>query len=191
MKKKGCRVHALTFQFKGIAASELKAARAISRAAKVNQRVVRLPDLREAGDIRSRRFPGLPSTYIPMRNAVFYSFAASYAEEVRADFIVGGHNKDDLRVFRDVAPEFFANLQRTYWSGSRILNSRKTKILRPLASKTKPEVIRMAVSLGVPLGLTWSCHRGGAKHCWRCEGCSGRNLSFERAGVPDPLKSGL
>jgi 7-cyano-7-deazaguanine synthase len=169
---------------------EMKAARAISRAANVDRRIIRIPDLKEAGDIRGSRFPGLPPTYIPMRNAVFYSFAASYAEEVRADFIVGGHNKDDLRVFRDVAPEFFANLQRAFWSGSRILTSRKTKILRPLASKTKPEVIRMAVSLGVPLGLTWSCHRGGAKHCWHCDGCGGRSRSFERAGVLDPLKSG-
>jgi 7-cyano-7-deazaguanine synthase len=147
--------------------------------------------VREASDIRGSRFPGLPLTYIPMRNAVFYSLAASYAEEVRADCIVGGHNRDDLRVFRDVAPKFFANLQNAFWAGSKILNERKTRILRPLSSKSKAEVIRLAFSLGVPLGLTWSCHMDGAEHCWRCEGCIGRTRSFERAGIRDPLKSGL
>lgn len=188
MRQEGYGVYALTFQFRGIAPSELKAARAVARAAGVKQRIVRLPDLREASDIKGSRFPGLPPTYIPMRNAVFYSLAASYAEEVRADFVVGGHNRGDLRVFRDVAPGFFTNLQKAFWAGSRILNERKTRILRPLSSKTKPEVIRLAASLGVPLGLTWSCHRDGAKHCWRCDGCAARARSFEEAGVADPLK---
>jgi 7-cyano-7-deazaguanine synthase len=187
IQRKGYSVRALTFQFKGIANGELKAARAIARAAGARQRLVRLPDLREARDIKGSRFPGLPLTYIPMRNAVFYSLAASFAEEVRADCIVGGHNKDDLKVFRDVAPRFFSNLEKAFWAGSRILSERKTRILRPLSFKSKPEVIRLASSLGVPLGLTWSCHRDGAAHCWRCEGCLGRAGSFERAGIPDPL----
>ena len=150
--------------------------------------MLRLPDLREAGDIRGSRFPGLPPSYIPLRNAVFYSLAASYAEEVRADCIVGGHNKDDLKVFRDVSPSFFSNLEEALWAGSRLLKQRRTRILRPLGSRSKPDVIRLASSLGVPLELTWSCHRDGAAHCWRCEGCRGRARSFEMAGVPDPLK---
>ncbi|MDG6901205.1 MAG: 7-cyano-7-deazaguanine synthase [Nitrososphaerota archaeon] len=154
----------------------------------MEQRVVRLPDLREAGDIGGSRFPGLPPTYIPMRNAVFYSLAASYAEEVRADCIVGGHNRDDLKVFRDASPAFFSSLERAIWAGSRILGRKRTRILRPLRSKSKPQVIRLASSLGVPLELTWSCHRDGGRHCWRCDGCRARAVAFERAGVADPLK---
>ncbi len=157
-------------------------------AAGVGQRVVRLPDLREAGDIGGSGFPGLPPTYIPMRNAVFYSLAASYAEEVRADCIVGGHNRDDLKVFRDVSPAFFSGLERAIWTGSKILERKRTRILRPLRSKSKPQVIRLASSLGVPLELTWSCHRDGGRHCWRCDGCRARAGAFERAGVADPLK---
>lgn len=174
-----------------MATGEMEAAKAVAKAAGVKQRVVRLPDLREASDIRSSKFPGLPPTYIPMRNAVFYSLAASYAEEVRADFIVGGHNRDDLTVFRDVSPAFFSSLQKAFWAGSKILSRRRTRILRPLSSRSKPEVIRLASSVGVPLALTWSCHRNGASHCWRCDGCNARTRSFERAGVPDPLKKGL
>ena len=180
-------MRALTFQFKGISKAELAAAKRIAKSSGVSQRIVRLPDLREASDIRNARFPGLPLTYIPMRNAVFYSFAASYAEEVRADCIVGGHNRDDQKVFRDVGAGFFANLEKAFWAGSKILDERRTRILRPLHSKTKPEVIRLASSLGVPLELTWSCHEDGRTHCWRCDGCLGRLRAFERAGVPDPL----
>ena len=169
-----------------MAASEMRASRAIAKAARVKQRVMRLPDLEEASDIRSS-FPGLPPTYIPMRNAVFYSLAASYAEEVRASVIVGGHNKDDQSIFRDVSPDFFSNLQRALRAGSKILSQRRTRIVRPLVSKSKPDVIRLAARLQVPLQLTWSCHSDGATHCWKCEGCRGRMAAFERAGIPDPL----
>ena len=177
----------MTFVFHGIARGELKAAREVGKAVDAREhRFVRLPDLKEAGDL-GLRFAGLPATYIPMRNAVFYSFAASIAEETGASYIVGGHNKDDLRVFRDVGPTFFESLEATIRAGSDTLRQRRLKILRPLASRTKPEVIRLAASLGVPFRSTWSCHQDGIRHCWKCEGCLSRVRSFAEAGVTDPL----
>ncbi len=179
---------ALTFEYRGIAESEVRAARRIARSAGVEgQRFFRLPDLKEARDLPGHRLAGMLPTYIPMRNAIFYSVGASCAEEVGADFIIGGHIKEDFGAFPDTRPEFFAGLERSFWTGSRALGARKTRILRPLGGKTKVEVIRLAASLGVPLELTWSCHRGGRKHCWECRGCLARRESFERAGVPDPL----
>jgi len=177
----------VTFVFQGIAQGELRAARGVGRAVGTEEhRFVRLPDMREAGDL-GLRFASLPATYIPMRNAVFYSLAASVAEETGADYIVGGHNRDDLRVFQDATPAFFKNLEAALWAGSAALKKRRLKILRPLHAKTKPEVIRLAASLGVPFRATWSCHEDGSAHCWRCEGCLNRARSFAEAGVADPL----
>jgi len=149
-------------------------------------RFVRLPDLKEAGDI-GLKFEGLPSTYIPVRNPIFYSLAASFAEEIGAAYLVGGHNQDDMRVFRDTKGDFFKKLEAMLRASSRSLEQHRLRIMRPLQSLTKPQVIRLAESLGVPLELTWSCHRGGTTPCWKCEGCRGRTLSFERAGMTDPL----
>jgi 7-cyano-7-deazaguanine synthase len=183
-------MRALTFEYHGIARRELEAAKALASAAEVSEhRIVRLPDLREAEDIEGRSFPELPPTYIPMRNSIFYSFAASYAEEVGASRIVGGHNSDDAKVFRDVRPRFFRAMQEAFRAGSELLAERETKVLRPLSRKTKSEVIRRARDLGVPLELTWSCHRDGPTHCWSCAGCRTRVASFRRAGVPDPLRA--
>ncbi len=188
-KKERHNLRALTFAFSGIARKELEAAKAVGRSADVSEhRIVRLPDLREAGDIPRAKFEGLPPTYIPMRNSIFYSFAASYAEEVGADYVVGGHNKDDTEVFRDVSARFFASLEKAMWAGSKLLAERRTTILTPLRAKTKPEVVRLADSIGVPLSLTWSCHRDGAEHCWRCGGCLARLKAFNTAGLPDPLR---
>lgn len=181
-------MRALTFEFSGIAGSELRAAKAIgARAGVLEHRFVRLPDLKEASDIPGFRPHGLPATYIPLRNSIFYSFAASYAEETGASAIVGGHNKDDTGVFVDVSSAFFRALQASFRQGSRILRRNRLLIVRPLKGKTKPEVIRSAVTLGVPLELTWSCHRDSAEHCWKCQGCLARLRSFAEAGVKDPL----
>ncbi len=174
--------------FEGMAASELRAAKEIAASADlVEHRIVRLPDLKEAQDI-GRRFGDLPPTYIPMRNAVFYSLAASFAEETEAGYLVGGHNKDDMRIFQDTAPAFFGELEAAFRAGSRSLRERRLRILRPLQSKTKAQVVKLAYSLGVPLELTWSCLSDGETHCWKCEGCASRVRAFQAAGITDPLR---
>lgn len=189
LSKRSYTTRAITFVYHGIADGELRAAKALAEATGVAEhRLVRLPDLKEAADIQGRRFEGLPPTYIPLRNAIFYSLAASYAEEAAADLIIGGHNKDDLETFRDTSTSFFEELESAIWAGSKILAEKRIRILRPLRSRTKPQVIRLAKSIGVPLQMTWSCHRDGREHCWKCDGCLGRERSFLRARVPDPLR---
>jgi len=182
-------VRALTFEYYGIARRELEAARRIARDAEiVEHRFVNLPDLKEAGDIHAKTFGRMSPTYIPMRNGIFYSLAASYAEEVGAGLIVGGHNKDDAATFADAAPPFFDQLNKTLLMGSPLLREKRTKIVLPLAARTKVQVVRLASSLGVPLGLTWSCHEDGEDHCWECDGCRARIAAFEKAGISDPLR---
>ncbi len=153
-------------------------------------RLIEIPGLKELGDIeRKETLKGLPSTYIPLRNLIFYGLAASYAEEVGAQYIIGGHNKDDLFLFEDTRSEFFANLQKTMRSASKRLRETHLTILRPLQRMTKSEVVSLAASLGVPLELSWSCYGEGREHCWRCEGCAKRTEAFRRAGVTDPLQN--
>ena len=122
-----------------------------------------------------------------MRNAIFYSFASSYAEEVGASLIVGGHNRDDSAVFRDVRDPFFRALESAFRAGSSSPGRRSLRISRPLKSMTKLEVVRVASKVGVPLESTWSCHRDGPGHCWKCAGCLSRTAAFMKAGVEDPL----
>jgi 7-cyano-7-deazaguanine synthase len=179
---------ALTLVYHGIARQEVESAKAIgARAGVMEHRLFRLPDLREAEDMPGGSFGDLPSTYIPMKNSIFYSVAGSYAEEKRAQLIVGGHNRDDANVFRDVSEEFFDDLGSTLLSGSATLKRQRTRIRRPLSKKTKVQVVKLAASLRVPFELTWSCHRSGTEHCWECAGCLSRLESFRRAGIRDPL----
>jgi 7-cyano-7-deazaguanine synthase len=54
----------------------------------------------------------------------------------------------------------------------------------PFLTLHKADVIRLGVSLGVPLGLTLPCMQpAGTDHCGVC---SKRRNAFAEAGVPDP-----
>jgi 7-cyano-7-deazaguanine synthase len=173
---------------RGTAKGELQAARRIAKRAGVAEhRFVSIPELREAGDIQKGPLSGgaVPPTYIPMKNAVFYGLAAAYADETGAGTIVGGHNRDDKGVFSDASDGFFARLEGALQAGSPRLA--RLRIERPLRLLSKPEVVKLAVKVGAPLGLTWSCHGGGASACGTCAGCLGRKTAFEKAGLLDPL----
>ena len=172
-----------------MADGEMNAARRIAKESGVAEhRVVSLPELRELSDMkRPRRLAGLPRTYIPMKNATYYSLAAAYAEETGSSFIVGGHNRDDLKFFEDTSDQFFTHLQKAVRAGSARLRERNLRIWRPLRGMPKVEVVKLADRLGVPLGMTWSCHMETSQPCWRCAGCIARKKSFREAGVTDPL----
>jgi 7-cyano-7-deazaguanine synthase len=190
-KRRGFVNRAITIRFYKIAAGELAAATRIAKEAKVKEhRFVSVPALRELSDMQSPpTLTGLPQTYIPMKNPVYYGLAAAYAEEVGAIRIVGGHNADDTKLFEDTSDEFFRNLQRTLISASGRLKASRMRVWRPLREMTKAEVVSLAAKLGVPLEMTWSCHNEGIEHCWECEGCRQRGLAFKAAGVSDPLKT--
>lgn len=172
-----------------MAEGEVEAARAIARGGGVQEhRFFPIPELAEVGDMESPGgLSGLPRSYIPMKNAIYYSVAAAYAEEVGASRIVGGHNRDDSLVFEDTSERFFRNLQSTLRSGSRRLRAQRLVIWRPLSRIDKTSVISMAARLGVPFELTWSCHEVGREHCGRCPGCRQRRKAFREAGIRDPL----
>ncbi len=191
MAKRTRPTRALTFEYRGVAQRELESARAIARSiGVVEHRFVRLPDVREAGDIAGFALGARPPTYIPLRNSIFYSIAASVAEETGAGSIVGGHNKDDSEIFDDVSSEFFAALLTAFRVGSPVLRKNRVSIVRPLRLKSKAQVVALASELRVPFEMTWSCHRDGREHCWQCPGCISRTVAFHKAGVADPLSLG-
>ena len=140
----------------------MRAATRLAAAAGVEEhRFFSMPDLMEVGDIASPgRLADLLPTYIPMKNAIYYSVASAFAEEVGAERVIGGHNSDDRGVFEDTADGFFRGLQRALRTGSVRLREQDFRISRPLRTMKKSEVVALAAKLGVPLEMTWSCHRG-------------------------------
>jgi len=54
------------------------------------------------------------------------------------------------------------------------------------AGLAQADIVREGAGLAVPFAETWSCYKGGARHCGRCGTCVERREAFHLAGVADP-----
>lgn len=61
-----------------------------------------------------------------------------------------------------------------------------TQLLVPLQWMTKANIVEKGHKLGVDFAGTWSCYKGGEKHCGTCPTCRSRKEAFVLAGVDDP-----
>jgi 7-cyano-7-deazaguanine synthase len=129
----------------------------------------------------------IPSTYVPARNIIFLSFAASYAEAIGAGAIFIGANAIDYSGYPDCRPQFFKAYQAALARGSKAgIEGKALKIHAPLIHKTKEQIIKMGLKLKVPYHLTWSCYQGGTRPCGTCDSCLLRKKGFEKAEIKDP-----
>ena len=130
----------------------------------------------------------IPSTYVPARNIIFLSFAASYAEAIGAQAIFIGANAIDYSGYPDCRPEFYSAYQNVLETGLKAgVEGKKIKIKTPLIKKTKAQIIRLGLKLNVPYHLTWSCYKGQKNPCGKCDSCLLRARGFEACGITDPL----
>ena len=127
----------------------------------------------------------IPSTYVPGRNLMFLSVAASLLDAVKADAIVAGPNAIDFSGYPDCTPDFFKAAAEAINRGTERGVMQGVQVLAPLMDLTKTEIVRLGAKLGVPFELTWSCYEGGAKPCGHCDSCKLRARGFAEAGVKD------
>lgn len=131
----------------------------------------------------------IPNTYVPSRNIIFLSYAASYAEVVGADKIFIGANQIDYSGYPDCRESFLSAFEKAVNKGTRVgVNGEKINIVSPLLLKNKKDIIDMGTKLGVPFEHTWSCYKGERYLCGRCDSCIIRKKGFYAAGIKDPLK---
>lgn len=127
----------------------------------------------------------IPSTYVPGRNLMFLSVAASLADAVGADAIVAGPNAIDFSGYPDCTPDFFEAAGRAINLGTQCGVKKGLKVLAPLMHLSKTDIVQLGAKLGVPFELTWSCYNGGEKPCGYCDSCKLRARGFAQAGVKD------
>ncbi len=124
------------------------------------------------------------STYVPFRNGLFLSSAASIALSKDCSVIYYGAHADDAAGFAypDCSEAFDEAMNRAIYEGS----GHQLKIEAPFVKINKAEVVKMGLEIGVPYELTWSCYEGGEKPCGKCGTCIDRAKAFAANGVEDP-----
>lgn len=195
----GYKVHALSFDYGQRHNKELQCARLIGKTAEVITHQVMRLDLSlwggssltdsskevKAGDA-SRQ--DIPDTYVPARNMVFLSIAASMAEAIGARDIFIGVSEVDYSGYVDCRTSFIEAMEKAINQGTvcGAENSDPIHIHTPFINMTKAEEIHLGITLQVPFEQTWSCYRGDAKPCGTCDSCLLRARAFATAGIPDP-----
>ena len=57
--------------------------------------------------------------------------------------------------------------------------------MAPYTSITKADIARIGKRLGIDYSETWSCYKGGEKHCGKCGTCVERKEALAEAGIED------
>ncbi|MCX7958402.1 MAG: 7-cyano-7-deazaguanine synthase QueC [Deltaproteobacteria bacterium] len=126
----------------------------------------------------------IPSTYVPFRNGIMLSVAAAAADRFGARYIYIGAVEEDSSGYPDCRSDFIDAFERAVNKGTRLS---AIKIIAPLISMTKTEIVKTGIRLNVPYEYTWSCYRSDITPCMRCESCYLRARGFEGAGQKDPI----
>jgi len=123
-------------------------------------------------------------TVVPNRNAIMFAIAFGLAAANREDAVAVAVHGGDHFIYPDCRPAFvdaFAAMQRWALDGMGNVAFRA-----PFLHFGKAEIVRAGAGLGVPFAETWSCYKGGARHCGRCGTCVERREAFHLAEVDDP-----
>jgi 7-cyano-7-deazaguanine synthase len=128
---------------------------------------------------------GIPSSYVPFRNAHLLAAAVSWGEVIGASAVYIGAVAEDSSGYPDCRPEFYAAFQSVIDLGTK---PETNLIIRtPVIGMKKSEIVRQGLDLGAPLQLTWSCYRSSELACGNCDSCALRLRAFREAGVTDPI----
>ncbi len=128
---------------------------------------------------------GIPSSYVPFRNASMLSVAVAWAEVLGASAVFIGAVEEDSSGYPDCRKEFYDAFRAVIAAGTK--PSTKIDLITPVIELSKAEIVLRGIALGAPFHLTWSCYQREDVACGVCDSCALRLRGFQRAGVEDPL----
>jgi 7-cyano-7-deazaguanine synthase len=128
---------------------------------------------------------GIPTSYVPFRNANLLSMATSYAEATDATAVFVGAHSEDFSGYPDCRPSFFEAFQRVIDVGTK--PDTELTLEAPFVEWSKTDIAEHGRALGVPYEHTWSCYRETEPACGTCDSCAFRLQAFQRLGVEDPI----
>ncbi|WP_279149263.1 7-cyano-7-deazaguanine synthase QueC [Segatella bryantii] len=126
----------------------------------------------------------MKSTVVPFRNGIMLSIAIGIAESNNLKKVFIANHGGDHTIYPDCRPEFIKAIDEAATTGTYV----NVRIEAPYTNITKTDIARRGAELGINFAETWSCYKGGEKHCGKCGTCVERKEALELADVPDPTE---
>lgn len=122
------------------------------------------------------------STVVPFRNGIMLSVACGLAESRHLKYVAIANHGGDHAIYPDCRQGFIDAMSEAMREGT----YDGVTILAPYTTLTKADIARRGAELGVDFSLTYSCYKGGERHCGKCGTCVERQEAFRLAGIDDP-----
>ncbi|MUO78280.1 7-cyano-7-deazaguanine synthase QueC [Agrobacterium vitis] len=123
-------------------------------------------------------------TVVPNRNAIMLAIAFGVAAARKADAVAVAVHGGDHFIYPDCRPGFIDAFQTM--QAHALEGYADVKLMAPFVTVSKADIVTEGAKYGTPFDQTWSCYKGGARHCGRCGTCVERREAFHLAGVTDP-----
>lgn len=123
----------------------------------------------------------MKSTVVPFRNGIMLSVAAGIAESNGLKKILIANHGGDHAIYPDCRPEFIEAMDRAITNGT----YEDVRIDAPYTNITKADIAKIGKRLGIDYSETWSCYKGGERHCGKCGTCIERKEAMALAGIDD------
>lgn len=123
----------------------------------------------------------MKSTVVPFRNGIMLSVAAGIAESNGLKKILIANHGGDHTIYPDCRPEFIEAMDRAIANGT----YEDVRIDAPYTNITKADIAKIGKRLGIDYSETWSCYKGGERHCGKCGTCIERKEAMAVAGIDD------
>jgi 7-cyano-7-deazaguanine synthase len=124
----------------------------------------------------------VPLTTVPNRNMILLSVGIAWAISVGSEAVAFGAHAGPRTNYPDCSPAFASAMD----AAAKPCDGRLVTVLAPFVTWSKTDIVRRGQELAVPFDLTWSCYKGGERHCGACGTCHDRKEAFAAAGVSDP-----
>lgn len=115
------------------------------------------------------------STVVPFRNGIMLAVAAGLAESYGLDTVMLANHSGDHAIYPDCRPEFVEAMDAAVQAGT----YEGIRVVSPYCDITKRDIALRGKALGIDYSLTYSCYKGGEKHCGKCGTCVERKEALE------------
>ncbi|MCT2580951.1 7-cyano-7-deazaguanine synthase QueC [Mesorhizobium sp. P16.1] len=123
-------------------------------------------------------------TVVPNRNAIMLAIAFGVAAAQKADAVATAVHGGDHFIYPDCRPAFIDAFQ--VMQDHALDGYAEIRLYAPYLNLSKADIVVDGAMHNTPFAQTWSCYKGGERHCGRCGTCVERREAFHLAGRPDP-----
>jgi 7-cyano-7-deazaguanine synthase len=123
----------------------------------------------------------MKSTVVPFRNGIMLSIACGIAESRGLRRVMIANHAGDHAIYPDCRSAFIYCMSMAMQNGT----YDNVKIEAPYTEITKTQIAAIGKAIGIDYTKTYSCYKGGEKHCGRCGTCVERKEALRDAGIED------